>query len=141
MPKKSGKTLFEHELSHSSELLRLAAADQGSSHVLAKENFLGQACFHAQQTAEKALKAVLVVNQIPYPYVHELLLLAALLPEKIKSSVPLLQDLPILDKYSVKARYDEGPFPATIEDAKEALTIADQILTWAKSLVEDKLRC
>lgn len=40
----------------------------------------GIACFHAEQAAEKALKALLVVAGIDPPRAHDLELLAGLLP-------------------------------------------------------------
>ncbi len=37
-------------------------------------------CFHAQQAAEKALKALLVANDIPFRKTHDLVVLVGLLP-------------------------------------------------------------
>ena len=42
---------------------------------------VGPACFHSQQTAEKALKAALVLEGIEFPYVHDLRRLSNLLPD------------------------------------------------------------
>ena len=40
-------------------------------------------CFHAQQAAEKALKAVLVFRSVPFPKTHNIRTLMDLLPEDL----------------------------------------------------------
>ena len=48
----------------------------GSNLALAKNRipgaYLEDLCFEAQQAAEKSVKAVLVLRQIVFPYVHDL---------------------------------------------------------------------
>lgn len=69
----------------------------------------GPVCFHAQQCAEKYLKALLVWEQIPFKRVHDIAELVALVPEAKRPSLPLsAQDK--LTHYAVAARYpDEEP--------------------------------
>ena len=45
-----------------------------------------QLCFHAQQAAEKSIKAVLLHQGIEFPFTHNLQLLLYLLPPNICSS-------------------------------------------------------
>ena len=63
------------------------------------------AAFHAQQAAEKALKALLIWNGIEYPPRHDLGLLIGLLPERAAT-----RDLAIagLTVYAVEQRYVAG---------------------------------
>jgi HEPN domain len=44
-------------------------------------------CFHAQQAAEKAIKALLIRHRVDFPYVHDLAALLTLL-EKATSELP-----------------------------------------------------
>ncbi len=61
-------------------------------------------CFHAQQAAEKALKAVLVANGTEPPYTHDLGALAAVLPDGVALGVSPA-DLGDLTTYATGARY------------------------------------
>ena len=47
------------------------------------------ACFHAQQCAEKYLKALLTYHAIDFPRTHDLTELAALLPTLFDDTFPL----------------------------------------------------
>ena len=77
------------------------------------------ACFHAQQCAEKYLKARLQEASIPFEKTHNLsaLLKEALAVEPLWSS--LSTNLAFLNQFAVRFRYP-GEW-ATKEDAKEAL--------------------
>ena len=80
------------------------------------------ACFHAQQCAEKALKAILVFLQIGFPYRHDLDEILALIPPgwHVPSAYA---DLSWLTQWATVGRYP-GSWPeATDRDARDA---ADQ---------------
>jgi HEPN domain-containing protein len=62
-------------------------------------------CFHAQQCAEKYLKAVLQENDKRIPKIHFLLELLALILKFDGSYEFLKADLEVLEDYSVKFRY------------------------------------
>ena len=62
-------------------------------------------CFHAQQCAEKYLKAVLQENNKQIPKIHNLIELM-LLYEEIDSNFEILRaDLVIMERFSVRTRY------------------------------------
>jgi HEPN domain-containing protein len=62
-------------------------------------------CFHAQQCAEKYLKAVLQENDKYIPKIHNLIELM-LLCEEIDSGFELLRaDLVTMERYAVRGRY------------------------------------
>jgi HEPN domain-containing protein len=62
-------------------------------------------CFHAQQCAEKYLKAVLQEDERNIPKIHNLIELM-LLCEEIDSSFEMLRaDLVTMERYSVRVRY------------------------------------
>ena len=62
-----------------------------------------QLCFHAQQAAEKALKALLVQLGIAVPKTHNLQGLVDLLPSKLAND-PVFRDAPRLSIYAVTFR-------------------------------------
>lgn len=61
-------------------------------------------CFHAQQAAEKALKAVLIAYAIPVPRTHNLRTLLDLLPSDLSVSSDI-QAAAGLSDYAVASRY------------------------------------
>src|SRR3990172_2198280 len=62
-------------------------------------------CFHAQQTAEKYLKAVLQENGSKIPKTHQLLDLLALCMKIDASYQMIYSDLMAIDGYALKFRY------------------------------------
>jgi len=78
------------------------------------------ACYHAQQTAEKALKAALVFLQTPFPFRHDLNELRDLLPSgwSVKVQYPNLSPLTL---WVVEARYPSNLPDATKADARSAV--------------------
>jgi len=91
-------------------------------------------CFHAQQTAEKYLKAFLQEKQVPFPKTHSLIeLLELCLP--IDGSFELQRDLLIrLDQYAVRYRY-----PGESADRSEA-QLAFKSTTAVREFIRGKLR-
>lgn len=76
------------------------------------------ACFHAQQAAEKAIKACLLFLQKGVPRSHDLELLAGTLPEgwRLRESPSSLTDL---SAWAVEPRYP-GDLPDSTEEQAEA---------------------
>ena len=84
-------------------------------------------CRLAQQSAEKALRAVLVFEQVEFPRSHDLDALRILMPQgwQIKT---LTADLSGLSELAVEARYPtESPEP-TRDDAGQAVEEARTVL-------------
>jgi HEPN domain-containing protein len=52
--------------------LRKAQSDGVALDVTLRARALDAACFHAQQVAEKCLKAFLTHYEVPFPYTHNL---------------------------------------------------------------------
>jgi HEPN domain-containing protein len=84
------------------------------------------ACWLAQQSAEKALKAILVFLQIDFPKTHDLNALRLLVPEGWNVNVPN-PELAALTEWAVEARYPGGWDEATPEDARRAVHRAREI--------------
>ncbi len=108
--------------------LSYASSDLRAAHALLRDadHYPRQVCFLAQQAAEKAFKAILVLLQIEFPRTHDLDRLRELLPSgmQIKTEFPQLYGLSI---WAVEARYP-GNTPDALEiDAEEALRMAEEI--------------
>ena len=77
----------------------------------------------AQQAAEKAIKALLVADGLPFPKTHDLERLSRLLPDP--SVVRQAQaDLANLTEYAVGARYP-GDLPDDVSEADAAVAVGD----------------
>ncbi len=106
--------------------LQYADRDLRSARTLLAAGDDDNACYLAQQSAEKALKAALIHEQIPYPYHHDLDVLRDLLPVgwSVKAAHPQLRSL---TGWVIEARYP-GPWAApTDADATAAITDAQGI--------------
>ncbi len=94
------------------------------------EVLLESLCFHAQQAAEKALKAVLVARAIPFPRTHNLGALLDLLANALQPPAEI-QAADILTDYAVSSRYPGEVEPITEEEYQEALRLAERVVHWA----------
>lgn len=84
------------------------------------------ACFLAQQCAEKALKALLILESIPYARTHDLAALHRQIPSRwLIASAPL--QLNSLSQWAVAARYPGNLPEATDDDADEAIKVAREV--------------
>ncbi|WP_419166753.1 HEPN domain-containing protein [Candidatus Palauibacter sp.] len=97
--------------------------------------YLEDLCFDAHQAAEKAIKAVLILRGIEFPYVHDLARLLLSLEshgERIPSDVHRARSL---TRYAVATRYP-GPGAAVSEaQYTEAAEIAGIVVSWADKLL------
>ncbi len=85
-----------------------------------KEPSYNVACFHAQQCAEKYLKARLVEAGAAFPRTHDLSLLLTLV-QPLELGLGILQpELDALNKYAIAYRYPGQS--ATKADAKDAVS-------------------
>ncbi len=84
--------------------------------------------FHAQQAAEKAMKALLVRDQVPFPKTHDLERLHGLLPAN--AGLPAVTELAALSGFAVDSRYPDvglGREPDR-EDALGAVDVAGRVV-------------
>lgn len=95
-------------------------------------------CFDAQQAAEKALKALLLFNKIPFRFVHDIAELLTLLeqngfelPEEIRAGAEL-------SEYAVEARYPSPMEPVTEQEYDEAIATSEQIVSWVTQNLANK---
>ncbi len=116
--------------------LRRAQSDLSLAQMPRPEGVLREdLCFHAQQAAEKALKAVLVANSIPIPRTHSLTMLLGLMPGDLELP-QAVDDAVILTDYAVASRYPGDYEPVDENELREAVRLAEATVTWAQEEVE-----
>ncbi|HUT00843.1 MAG TPA: HEPN domain-containing protein [Phycisphaerae bacterium] len=106
--------------------LRRAAEDLAVADQLldAQTPYLVTVAFHAQQAAEKYLKALLVYHEVAFPRTHDLGILLDLLRPVDGSRADALDDLTALNPYGVEVRYPQDAGDVTEEAAREAREMA-----------------
>ncbi len=116
-------------------MLRKAASDlTNAAMCLSAGQSLDTACFHAQQAAEKYIKAYLAAQDIDYPFIHNLEKLIELCAQRDPSFLSLKFPGQELTPYAVELRYDEEFWPSH-ETASQALDAAVAI----KKFVMDRI--
>ena len=92
-------------------------------------------CFDAQQSAEKALKSLLVSLDVEFPWKHDIDVLFNLIsgagitiPDDLKAAV-------ILTRYAVHTRYPGLSEPVSETDYREALALAEKAFHWVKKIL------
>lgn len=125
-------------LEEARRLLNLAKRDQAAFLALlgVEAAGLSVACFHAQQAAEKSIKAVLVLHGIEFRRTHDLLALASLLSETAMT-LPVSDDWLIrLTPYAVEFRYDDDPIH--LISGREAEQVVITLIKFAEELIAQK---
>ena len=109
--------------------LRYAREDLASAQALAASPDAPprHAAWLAQQAAEKAIKAVLVATQTPFPFIHDLARLRALVPDGWGVRT-VEADLALLTEFAVEARYPDDLPDVTSEEAGEGIVAAVAVL-------------
>ena len=93
-------------------------------------------CFHAQQAAEKGLKAASIARGVPYKFVHDLPMLAEGLKiggVEIPENILETDRLSRVSVYATSVRYEMTGTGPSEADRKEAIELADAILKWART--------
>ena len=96
-------------------------------------------CFHCQQSAEKLLKAYLVANGRQYPVSHDLMLILEAVLALSPEAGQLRDSLALLIPYAVEVRYPDDWYSPSEQDAAEARSAADDVLTWLESMCPELL--
>lgn len=110
-------------LHHAKEDLTTAETFLGHPHMPSR-----QSCWSAQQSAEKALKAVLIFLQIDFPRTHDLDTLRDLVPESWQLKAAH-SDLASLTEWAAEARYPSDMPEATNADASKVVEQARAVWT------------
>lgn len=115
------------------EWMQRAERDLRSAGLVLEDGDPGGAAYLAQQAAEKAIKAVLVSQQIEYPYVHVLDQLMERVPEGWEVKQEGSPSLMPINQWAAGGHYPDSPFPEPdTAQAEEALRRARAILDAAR---------
>ncbi len=87
---------------------------------------LDTACFHAQQAAEKYLKAYLIAQAAEFPFIHNLEKLVELCARHDPAFLRIKGPAQELTPYAVELRYDLEFWPS-VETARRAVELAQTI--------------
>ena len=118
--------------------LRYARSDLELSRIVRPDEVLFEVlCYHTQQAAEKALKAVLIAKAVPPPKTHNIRTLLDLLPQKVIVSQEI-EDAASPTDYAVTSRYHGDFEPVDEEEYKETVRLAETVVLWAERIIQQQ---
>jgi len=126
-------------MKESERWLLFAHEDLRMAEMAMGEGLYNQVCFHSQQCAEKAIKGLLAHQRKMPPRTHRLADLLELLDPDLFAEDRI--EIQLLDRFYLPTRYPDalpGSLPEGLpdaQDAQEALTIAEKVLTQVKQLI------
>ncbi|MDR7486607.1 MAG: HEPN domain-containing protein [Armatimonadota bacterium] len=97
--------------------------------------YLEDLCFQAQQPAEKAIKAVCIARRTPFPCVHDLARLLALLEENEEVISEAVREAERLSRIAVEPRYPAFGRPVAEPEYRELLEVAREVVHRAQGRV------
>lgn len=125
------------EVGTPADWLRYARSDLALARVeRPAEVLLDSLCFHAQQTVEKSMKAVLLSQGIRFPYTHDIARLITLLNQSQIDWPDELDQAAELTQYAAEGRYPGVVEPVSEEEYHQVLMIAEKVLAWAVNSIE-----
>lgn len=119
-----------------------AGNDLEFAHMALREEFFHQACFIAQQCAEKAVKAIGYRLGDRTIIGHSVVVLVERYAEQVPALADLNEEAGILDQYYVPTRYPNGlpggvPFAAFHEpQARAAIEAAERFVRLAREYIQ-----
>jgi HEPN domain-containing protein len=118
--------------------LRFARTDLKAAEQLADvTETAAQACYFAQQAAEKVMKTLFVYRQIDFPFIHDLDALRQLVPAEF-AAVHKIESLASLTRRASLSRYPAAQPEPTSADASSSLQLARQVLRVVEGELESK---
>ncbi len=116
--------------------LRYARSDLALADTNATGGVLNESlCFHAQQAAEKSIKAVLILRGIEFPFTHNVAHLITLVQNAGIDWPQELDSAARLTRYAVSFRYPGRPKLIADTERQQAAAIARKVLEWAQDIV------
>ena len=124
------------------EWLNRASSDLAIAQTRVEGAYLEDLCYHAQQCAEKAFKAILLHRKNSFPYIHDLAELASRIEQTGVVVPEIIRKVVALTEYAVEGRYPGFDDPVTEDQWKSAVTQSKTALEWSRTLItgEPKIR-
>ncbi len=122
------------------EWLNRARSDLSMAKVQGPGIYYEDLCFHAQQAAEKAVKAVLLHRGIRFAYVHDIRELISLLKRKAVSVPSRVWKARELTGYAVETRYPGLGEPVNEKEYRDAVALAEAVVRWAEKQITQQKR-
>lgn len=116
-------------LRHAASDLRFAGLGLADPDVMRN-----QVAFHAQQAAEKSLKAVLIHHAIRSPKTHDLEALVEMI-QLAGFNLPASVQIESLTPFAVETRYPGVFSQVSTAEAESAIESAEAVFKWANGLV------
>jgi HEPN domain-containing protein len=118
--------------------LKISAEDLQAAEILLERKLFRMACYHAQQSIEKIMKAILTDREIDFPRTHNLLDLNNAIKKLGHPALISDEDAVFLSSI-YRARYpsEAGLLPLgepLEQDAKRALKTAQEAAGWIKGI-------
>ena len=118
-------------MSHADSDLRLARMAAGDESIRRE-----QVCFHAQQAAEKAIKAVLLSRGIEFPLTHDLEELLEIAEDGGLALPDQVREAGLLTPYAVETRYPGHWAEIAGAEQEKALRVAESTVAWANRTIK-----
>ena len=94
------------------------------------------ACFHAQQAAEKLLKALAIYRKKQLKKSHDLTVLAKLIADTDPEVIEYKQELVLLNRFYIRTRYPAHTPEFSRQDADLALAAAKRVREFVVGKIE-----
>ncbi|NOX62001.1 MAG: HEPN domain-containing protein [Chloroflexi bacterium] len=111
--------------------LRFAADDLRMAQLAFQEEIYTQSCFHAQQCAEKSIKALLINQGQSPPRSHRLVYLINLLSSDLLADMQ--KDVGLLDLFYIPTRYPDA-LPGTLPEGEPGPDISQSAIGIAEDI-------
>lgn len=98
----------------------------GRHNLTASPPLVNDAAFHAQQCAEKSLKAFLVHNETPFRKTHNLTELGAAVVKASPTLAEVMREASLLTDFAWRFRYPGEAVEIRVSDADRALDVAER---------------
>lgn len=118
--------------------IRAAHDDLGSAKKLlgGDDPYTETAVYHCQQSAEKALKAFLMLRDVEFEKTHNLTLLVQSCADLDRAFCELMPHAEALTPYATLYRYPDEIESADIQQAQEAVEMAQAVLGFVKARLQ-----
>ena len=96
-------------------------------------------CFHAQQAAEKYLKAFVIFHGQEHPRTHNISVLVHQCAQIEKSFSEMKEwGIRVLTRYAIALRYGEEVYIPDVEETQKAIKLAEQVQAFVRKKLAQK---